>query len=62
MKIVSGPRVDTEFSADSVEWCPVKGIRNVVAVGTYQVEKNIIYKLLEKYSFKSLFSTGGQVL
>ena len=31
---------DTELSADSVEWCPNKGYENILAVGTYQVEKS----------------------
>ncbi len=36
-----GRRVDTVFSADSVEWCPIAGKRNVLAIGTYQVIINI---------------------
>ena len=31
---------DTELSADSVEWCPNNGYENILAVGTYQVEKS----------------------
>ncbi|KAI8913796.1 WD40-repeat-containing domain protein [Powellomyces hirtus] len=31
-------RIDTEYSADAVEFCPVAGRTNVVAVGTYQVK------------------------
>lgn len=31
---------DTEFSADSVEWCPVEPFRNVVVCGTYQLTKS----------------------
>lgn len=30
-------RFDTEYSADSVEFCPVRGFMHLVAVGTYQV-------------------------
>ncbi|KAM3964329.1 diphthine methyltransferase [Aphomia sociella] len=29
----------TGYSADSVEWCPVEPYRNVLACGTYQLEK-----------------------
>jgi hypothetical protein len=28
---------DTELSADSVEWCPIPGYTDLLAVGTYQV-------------------------
>ena len=28
---------DTEFSADSVEWCPAKGFEDLMACGTYQL-------------------------
>lgn len=31
---------DTEYSADSVEFCPVEPFQNVFAIGTYQVIKN----------------------
>uniref|UniRef100_A0A8D0HRB5 Diphthine methyltransferase n=1 Tax=Sphenodon punctatus TaxID=8508 RepID=A0A8D0HRB5_SPHPU len=31
--------VDTEYSADAVEWCPVEGWHNVLACGTYQLKK-----------------------
>ena len=31
---------DTKLSADSVEWCPNAGHENLLAVGTYQVEKD----------------------
>lgn len=30
---------DTEFSADSVEWCPIDSFRNVFVCGTYQLSK-----------------------
>ncbi|XP_072044446.1 diphthine methyltransferase-like [Amphiura filiformis] len=30
--------VDTEYSADSVEWCPIDGFKDVLACGTYQLE------------------------
>ncbi|XP_036040433.1 diphthine methyltransferase isoform X1 [Onychomys torridus] len=29
--------VDTEFTADSVEWCPVEGCQHLMACGTYQL-------------------------
>ncbi|XP_053607398.1 diphthine methyltransferase isoform X1 [Plodia interpunctella] len=32
-------RWDTGYSADSVEWCPVEGYRNVLVCGTYQLDK-----------------------
>ncbi|XP_011295791.2 diphthine methyltransferase isoform X6 [Musca domestica] len=32
--------VDTEYSADSVEWCPHKNFRDIFACGTYQLEEN----------------------
>ena len=28
---------DTELSADSVEWCPLQGLSDLLVVGTYQV-------------------------
>ncbi len=31
---------ETELTPDSVEWCPLEGFRDIVAVGTYQVEKS----------------------
>ena len=31
---------DTVYSADSTEWCPNEGHHNVLAVGTYQVDKD----------------------
>ncbi|XP_063172077.1 diphthine methyltransferase isoform X2 [Candoia aspera] len=31
--------VDTEYSADTVEWCPVEGWHNILACGTYQLKK-----------------------
>ena len=30
---------DTKLSADSVEWCPHSGCENLLALGTYQVDK-----------------------
>lgn len=30
---------DTEYSADSVEWCPVDGCEDYFVVGTYQLEE-----------------------
>jgi len=30
-------QVDTEYSADSVEWCPVEGMQHVLLCGTYQL-------------------------
>lgn len=29
--------VDTEFTADTVEWCPLEGSRRLLACGTYQL-------------------------
>uniref|UniRef100_A0A8C5U1I1 Uncharacterized protein n=1 Tax=Malurus cyaneus samueli TaxID=2593467 RepID=A0A8C5U1I1_9PASS len=29
--------VDTEFSADAVEWCPVEGWHRILACGTYHL-------------------------
>ncbi|XP_049752052.1 diphthine methyltransferase isoform X2 [Elephas maximus indicus] len=29
--------VDTEYTADSVEWCPLEGYRHLLACGTYQL-------------------------
>ncbi|XP_062815148.1 diphthine methyltransferase isoform X1 [Anolis carolinensis] len=31
--------VDTEYSADAVEWCPVEGWHGLLACGTYQLKK-----------------------
>ncbi|XP_057581096.1 diphthine methyltransferase [Hippopotamus amphibius kiboko] len=31
--------VDTELTADSVEWCPLEGRRHLLACGTYQLRK-----------------------
>lgn len=31
--------VDTEYTADSVEWCPLQGCRRLLACGTYQLRK-----------------------
>lgn len=31
---------DTEYSADSVEWCPAEGFKDIFVCGTYQLEKN----------------------
>ncbi|KAJ3158820.1 Diphthine methyltransferase [Geranomyces michiganensis] len=33
-------RIDTEYSADAVEFCPFAGYQDLVAVGTYQVVKD----------------------
>ncbi|XP_059059171.1 diphthine methyltransferase isoform X1 [Achroia grisella] len=30
---------NTGYNADSVEWCPIEGYRNVLVCGTYQLEK-----------------------
>lgn len=32
--------VDTVFTADTVEWCPVPGLEGVVACGTYQLNQH----------------------
>ena len=31
--------VDTDYSADSVEFCPIAGYENLLASGTYQLVK-----------------------
>ncbi|XP_042637746.1 diphthine methyltransferase [Orycteropus afer afer] len=31
--------VDTEYTADSVEWCPLEGCRHLLACGTYHLRK-----------------------
>ncbi|KOC69406.1 WD repeat-containing protein 85 [Habropoda laboriosa] len=31
---------DTEFSADSVEWCPIDSFKNIFVCGTYQLMKD----------------------
>ncbi|CAK9834201.1 Diphthine methyltransferase [Anthophora retusa] len=31
---------DTEFSADSVEWCPINSFKNIFVCGTYQLIKD----------------------
>lgn len=31
--------LDTEFTADSVEWCPLEGHRRLLACGTYQLQE-----------------------
>uniref|UniRef100_A0A671EUA9 Uncharacterized protein n=1 Tax=Rhinolophus ferrumequinum TaxID=59479 RepID=A0A671EUA9_RHIFE len=35
----SGPAADTEYTADSVEWCPLEGCRRLLACGTYQLRE-----------------------
>lgn len=32
--------VDTEYSADSIEWCPTVGFHQYFVCGTYQIEEN----------------------
>ncbi|KAJ2996053.1 Diphthine methyltransferase [Globomyces sp. JEL0801] len=32
--------IDTEYSADSVEFCPIKGFQSYAVIGTYQVAEN----------------------
>ena len=29
--------LDTEYTADSVEWCPVENYHNILLCGTYQL-------------------------
>ena len=31
--------IDTVYSADSVEWCPVEGFQDLLLCGTYQLEE-----------------------
>lgn len=30
--------LDTIYSADSIEWCPIPGYENILACGTYQLK------------------------
>lgn len=46
--------VDTEFTADSVEWCPLEGCRHLLACGTYQLRKP------EAASGSKVRGAGGQ--
>lgn len=39
LEIESRHTFDTEYSADSVEWCRVDGYEDLFAVGTYQLEE-----------------------
>lgn len=32
--------VDTEYSADSIEWCPHDGYQDVLLCGTYQLDQS----------------------
>lgn len=32
--------LDTEYSADSVEWCPHEGYQEVLLCGTYQLDQS----------------------
>lgn len=32
---------DTELSADTVEWCPVSSSHDILACGTYQLQKGV---------------------
>ena len=31
-------QLDTQYSADAVEWCPIEGYRHVLICGTYQLD------------------------
>ena len=31
---------DTQLTADSVEWCPVSGLEEILACGTYQLNQH----------------------
>lgn len=33
--------LDTEFSADSVEWCPIQEFHNIFVCGTYKLETQL---------------------
>lgn len=37
--IVTLDSFDTEYSADSVEWCPTSGYHHLFTCGTYQLKK-----------------------
>lgn len=39
--------VDTELSADSVEWCPVAQSHDVLVCGTYQLQKGVKVRMEE---------------
>ncbi|KAK3091025.1 hypothetical protein FSP39_016585 [Pinctada imbricata] len=32
--------IDTEYSADSVEWCPLNGLKDILLCGTYQLQES----------------------
>ena len=37
-------KVDTAYSADSVEWCPLEGYQHVLVAGTYQLQTSQVNK------------------
>ena len=39
MSAVTYETIDTEYSADSVEWCPIDGFQDLMLCGTYQLEE-----------------------
>ena len=49
--------IDTEYSADSVEWCPLTGYTDILVCGTYQLAdpdsaaSNQVRKLSIRYLF-----------
>ncbi|XP_012152025.1 diphthine methyltransferase isoform X2 [Megachile rotundata] len=45
---------DTEFSADSVEWCPIDPFKDIFVCGTYQLMKDAELKSNESVSSKRL--------
>lgn len=39
MAAVTHQSIDTAYSADSVEWCPVADFQNLMLCGTYQLKE-----------------------
>lgn len=46
---------DTKLSADSVEWCPNPGHENLLAVGTYQVQKDEAQEFSDDQRFGRIY-------
>jgi hypothetical protein len=39
MAAITHETIDTVYSADSVEWCPIEGFQDLMLCGTYQLEE-----------------------
>ncbi|RXM93195.1 Diphthine methyltransferase [Acipenser ruthenus] len=58
--------VDTEFSADAVEWCPVPGWHSLLACGTYQLQRpadkihSVLSGMLSSFTSLSSVSQAGE--